>query len=247
MEKSHIKGVGIWIRVSTEDQAHGESPGRHITFGYLESMDATASINYLRSRAPDEKIGVIGVSMGGAAFLLASPQPEVQAVVLEMVYPTIDEAAADRIKIRLGSWSGVLSPLLSIQLRLRLGISSAQLPPIDHLAGLTQAKLFIVGGDDLHTPLAESRRMFETAPEPRQLWVVEGAPHTDLYKRTGPEYEHRVLEFFQGLRSSTKVHPLYTDASKAQSSTSLPLSTQCAFDRPLRQSVRSYPKSSWRW
>src|SRR5205809_5819961 len=29
MEKSHFKGVGIWIRVSTEDQAHGESPEHH--------------------------------------------------------------------------------------------------------------------------------------------------------------------------------------------------------------------------
>jgi site-specific DNA recombinase len=29
MEKSHPKPVGIWIRVSTEDQAHGESPEHH--------------------------------------------------------------------------------------------------------------------------------------------------------------------------------------------------------------------------
>jgi hypothetical protein len=28
MEK-HVKPVGIWIRVSTEDQAHGESPEQH--------------------------------------------------------------------------------------------------------------------------------------------------------------------------------------------------------------------------
>ena len=42
-------------------QAHGESPGHRITLGYLESMDAQASIQYLRERNPDEKIGVIGV------------------------------------------------------------------------------------------------------------------------------------------------------------------------------------------
>src|SRR5215472_9947332 len=29
MEKANIKPVGIWIRVSTEDQAHGESPEHH--------------------------------------------------------------------------------------------------------------------------------------------------------------------------------------------------------------------------
>ena len=29
MEKAHVKPVGIWIRVSTEDQARGESPEHH--------------------------------------------------------------------------------------------------------------------------------------------------------------------------------------------------------------------------
>jgi len=29
MEKTHVKPVGIWIRVSTEDQAKGESPEHH--------------------------------------------------------------------------------------------------------------------------------------------------------------------------------------------------------------------------
>ena len=38
-------------------QAHGESTGEHITFGYLE-RDAQAAIDFLR-RAPDEKVGVL--------------------------------------------------------------------------------------------------------------------------------------------------------------------------------------------
>ncbi len=51
-------------------QAHGESTGEHITFGYLESRDAQAAVRFLRANAPDEKIGVIGVSMGGAPLCL---------------------------------------------------------------------------------------------------------------------------------------------------------------------------------
>ena len=81
-------------------QAHGESTGEHITFGYLEGMDAQAAVSFLRSKAPDEKIGVIGVSMGGAAALLASPPLDVNALVLEMVYPTIDEAISNRLTPR---------------------------------------------------------------------------------------------------------------------------------------------------
>src|ERR1700682_1799956 len=70
-------------------QAHGESAGNQITFGYLESKDARAAVMFAHTIAPDEKVGVIGVSMGGAAVLLADPPLSVDAVVLEQVYPTL--------------------------------------------------------------------------------------------------------------------------------------------------------------
>lgn len=38
-------------------QAHGESPGEHITFGYLESRDAQAAVEFLRTQAQVERIG----------------------------------------------------------------------------------------------------------------------------------------------------------------------------------------------
>jgi len=177
-------------------QAHGESPGPHITFGYLESKDAQAAIEYIRDNLPDEKIGVIGVSMGGAAALLASPPLDVKALVLEMVYPTINEAIADRCKIRLGIWGEALAPFLSLQLRPRLGVSADRLRPIDHVASLREPKLFIVGAEDRHTTLAESKLMYGAASEPKEIWVIEGATHTDLYAKARAEYERRVLAFF---------------------------------------------------
>ncbi len=91
-------------------QAHGESTGERITFGYLESKDAQAAVNFLHTNLPEEKLGLIGVSMGGAATLLATPPLEVNAMVLEMVYPTIEQAITARLTIRLGKWASILSP-----------------------------------------------------------------------------------------------------------------------------------------
>ena len=178
-------------------QAHGESAGEHITFGYLESRDARAAAEFLRATLPREKIGVLGVSMGGAAFLLASPPVEVNAAVLEMVYPTMDQAIANRLKIRLGDWAGVLTPLLSWQLKPRLGVGVKDLRPVDHAGGINAPKLFIAGAEDRHTTLEESRRLFAAAREPKELWVVEGARHVDLHALAGEEYERRVLLFFE--------------------------------------------------
>lgn len=185
-------------------QAHGESAGEHITFGYLESRDARAAVDFLRINAPGEKIGVIGESMGGAATLLASPALDVNAMVLEMVYPTINQAVSNRLSARLGSWAGTLAPLLTWQLKPRLGIDSDALKPVDKVGGIPIPKLFIVGAEDRHTTLSESEQMFAVAAEPKELWVVEGAKHTDLHVQKKEEYEQRVLRFFNARLSSNE-------------------------------------------
>lgn len=177
-------------------QAHGESPGGRVTFGHLESRDARAAVRFARQRMPGERVGVVGVSMGGAAALLAEPPLEADAYVLEMVYPTLEEAVADRLKMRLGPWGGRLAPLLTLQLRPRLGVGAEQMRPVERVAGVPGPKLFIAGAEDLHTTREESRRLFAAAREPKELWVVEGAAHTDLHAAAREEYERRVLDFF---------------------------------------------------
>lgn len=177
-------------------QAHGESPGSRITFGDFESRDAQAAVRFLRANAPGEKIGVIGVSLGGAAALLATPALEVDALVLEMVYPTIEQAVKDRLRLRLGSFGGVLSPLLTWQLKPRLGVRPEALRPIDRVAQIGCPKLFIAGDLDQHTTIEESRKLFARAHEPKELWIIPGAAHLDLHQFSQTEYEHRVEEFF---------------------------------------------------
>jgi fermentation-respiration switch protein FrsA (DUF1100 family) len=66
----HREGFAVLL---FDFQAHGESAGAAITFGYLESKDARAAFDELRRRAPGERIGVVGVSLGGAAAVLADP------------------------------------------------------------------------------------------------------------------------------------------------------------------------------
>ena len=179
-------------------QGHGESTGEHITFGHLESRDARAAVEFLRTTAPGERIGVIGMSMGGAATLLASPALDVDAIVLEMVYPTINQAVTNRLTMRLGPLGAALTPVLTIQLKLRLGFSPDELTPVDKVGGITAPKLFIVGAEDQHTTLAESQQLFAAAAEPKELWIVERAKHVDFHALKKEEYERRVLSFFKG-------------------------------------------------
>ncbi|WP_165371489.1 alpha/beta hydrolase [Pseudolysobacter antarcticus] len=176
-------------------QANGESPGKHVTFGYLESIDAQAAVDYMRARQPDAKIGVIGMSMGGAAAIMAAPSLPIDALVVEAVYPSLDQAIADRLTMRLGTWSEILIPLLTFQIKPRLGFEPAALRPITHVASLHMPKLFIAGSEDLHTRIDESRQLFAAASEPKEFWSVDGAAHIDLYAYAPKEYADRVLAF----------------------------------------------------
>src|SRR5579859_7300053 len=90
----HAAGYGVLL---IDFQAHGASPGTHITFGWLESRDARAAFDWLRSAAPRERIGAIGMSMGGAAAVLADPPLPLDALVLEEVYLTIEQALVNRL------------------------------------------------------------------------------------------------------------------------------------------------------
>jgi len=49
---------------------------------------------------------------------------------------------------------------------------------------------------DRHTTLEESHRLFEAAAEPKDLWVVAGAAHTDMCSFAPTEYTNRILAFF---------------------------------------------------
>lgn len=187
----HAAGYAVLL---IDFQASGESPGKAITFGYREADDVKASLQYLHLHAPGERVGIIGTSMGGAATIFA--EPDVDAVVLEQVYPTIRQATEDRLAIHLGPMGPWLAPLLLTTLHAHIGIYPEQLRPIEHIGHLTMPKLLIVGDRDRDTSIAESYAMFHAATGPKALWVVHGAKHVDLYGYVGADYKQRVLNFF---------------------------------------------------
>jgi dienelactone hydrolase len=176
-------------------QSHGESPGTHITFGFLEGADALAAVRFIQGRAPGERIGVIGVSLGGAAALLAPEPLPVQALVAESVYSSIDRALENRLRIRVGGLAPAVAPLLLWQLTPRLGVDAAALRPVEAVRRLRCPILVLGGTRDRHTTPAETRALFDAAPQPKALWLVDGAAHVDLLRFAPEAYRQRVGGF----------------------------------------------------
>ncbi|MDB6101861.1 MAG: esterase/lipase/thioesterase family active site protein [Gammaproteobacteria bacterium] len=176
-------------------QGHGESRGSRITFGDIESRDVTASIQYLHHKLPNEQVGVIGASLGAAAFVLAEGRPAVAVVVLEQMYPTIQQAVAGRARQYLGPLGPVFAPLLMAQMQARLEIPANRLRPIDRMAQLGAPVLIVNGTQDSYTPIEDARALFAAASDPKELWAVQGAGHVNLYAFAKAHYEQRVGDF----------------------------------------------------
>jgi fermentation-respiration switch protein FrsA (DUF1100 family) len=192
----HAEGFAVLL---FDFQAHGESTGTRITFGHREGQDAAAAIAYVRARLPNERIGAIGSSLGGAAALLAPAPLDVDALVLESVYSEIDAAIENRIMAVLGPIGAVVAPpvtgLFKLVLPPFLGVTAADLRPIDRIAQVRTPVLVAGGMLDDRTSIVETRRMFARANEPKQLWVVASARHVDLEGFAPAEYRSHVLAF----------------------------------------------------
>jgi len=173
----------------------GASTAPAVTFGLTEAAGVRAALVELKRRVPGARIGVIGVSLGAASLVLCRDCPRVDAAVLESMYPSIEEAVEDRLRMRLGAIGAPLSRLLLWQLPLRLDIQPAQLRPIERVAALGMPVLIAAGSADRHTTLPETRRLYAAAAAPKSLWVVDGAAHVDLHRYATADYERRIGAF----------------------------------------------------
>lgn len=190
-----LRDLGL-TSLAIDLQGHGETGGEMMTFGHREALDARHGVEYLRGLGC-RKVLVIGQSLGGAAALLGDGPVAADAFVLESVYPTIEDAVANRLAMRFGVAGRLAAPLLYLQLPLRAGVGSAQLRPLDAVRKLRAPVLVAGGSQDLQTPPEETRRLFDAVPGRKALWLVEGAAHQDLHAFDPAQYQARLTTFIE--------------------------------------------------
>ena len=198
-EVLHARGFAVLL---FDFQAEGESSGDRITFGAREALDAVAATDFVKRHAPNERVGALGVSLGGASILLGPAPLPVQAVVLESVFPTIEAAIGNRLRTALGPKLGpiaapVLEPLFIWLLPPILQVRPDQLQPIAHIGQMTAPLLLLSGANDTRTPIDEAASLFARAPEPKEFHPIPGADHVDLERHDPALYWTIVLPFLE--------------------------------------------------
>jgi fermentation-respiration switch protein FrsA (DUF1100 family) len=62
---------------------------------------------------------------------------------------------------------------------------------------LTTPILFIHGTQDELVSVAYSKQLFEAAVGPKDLLLVQGANHNDVWEVGGTVYERKIIDFFE--------------------------------------------------
>lgn len=174
-------------------RGHGGSDDALISLGTLEQRDVAAAVRFLQGRGLGP-IALMGISMGGSVAIMAAPDLPVAAVIADAAYADLRDPIANRIRevgyplARLGA-SLVLA---AASLRARVWLRS----PIGRVAHIAPRGLLLISpGEDRLVSPQQSQRMFRAAGEPKELFVVEGAAHSEAHSSAPEAYERRVLEF----------------------------------------------------
>jgi len=178
-----------------DQRAHGTSGGDRITFGALESEDARAAVLFARERLPGERVGALGIGLGGAALLIGAQVGTLDALVVESTPPTLRDAVRRRLRAQIGSLAELLLPWVAARVTPGLGASPDRLAALQAASRFGRPLLVVAGENDPAVPAAETKELFDAASEPKSIWIVPGAGGSDLVARNPSEYKRRVIDF----------------------------------------------------
>src|SRR5215208_260473 len=161
-------------------RSEGESAGEAGLYA-----DAEAAYDYLTNErgVPAGRVVLYGQSLGTAAVGDVAARRECGALVLESGLSSAADMAA------------VVMPWLPRFVR---GLTKNKLDTVSKLPRVTCPVLVVHGDRDEIIPFAQGRRLFDAAPEPKRLIIIEGAGHNDLSNVGGEKYIDTLSEFVRG-------------------------------------------------
>jgi fermentation-respiration switch protein FrsA (DUF1100 family) len=199
--RHHCVGIGaaLWRSGANvllfDHRGRGFSEGDTMSLGYFEILDALAAVRHALSRSPDVPLGLIGYSMGAAVAVMAAARDErVGAVVADSSFAS----ERDLVRFLLRRQLGPLQPLVVALTEQLLPYDPAKVEPLREVARIApRACLFIHGLLDETCDPKDSVRLYETAREPKELWLLKGIGHCDAYFAGREAYCERVGAFFE--------------------------------------------------
>lgn len=179
--------------------AAGESEGQLIGYGWTDRLNVIKWAEILVERNPSSQITLYGLSMGGAAVMMASGEASLPKQVTTIIEDAGYSSVWEELKFQAKDMYNLPAfPLLyevSALSKLRAGFSYGEASSVKQLAKNTRPILFIHGDADDFVPTEMVYDNFAATTAPKELYIVEGAGHAKTFKTDVETYE-KVIETF---------------------------------------------------
>lgn len=167
------EGLGVLL---VDYRGFGGNPGRPSESGL--ALDARAAARFVSDEAPGHPVVLFGESLGAAVAIELATADAPAALVLRSPFTSLADVAR------------VHYPLVPVGLLLR-----DDYPSDTRIGSVRAPVLVIAGSSDSVVPTGQSRRLYELAPEPKDLVIVAGADHNDFELLAGDRMVEAILRF----------------------------------------------------
>ena len=188
LEFFHDAGYHVLL---THARGLTDSEGKRLGFGWLDRRDVvTWAKKLIRYFGEDVRIIIEGVSMGGAAVMMASGEPDlprqVEMLVEDCGFTTVAEEFHHTYPAPLKWTYPLVAPVVNLYSLLINHFSIYKASSVEQLRKTRLPAFFLHGGADDFVPTEMVYRCHEACPNDKELMVVPGAGH-GMASGTDPE------------------------------------------------------------
>lgn len=181
-------------------QGSGLLRNRPVTLGYKEKWDMMDAVRYVNSR-PDvdgDRLGALGISMGGATALLAAEDdPLIKVIVADSAYASLSDMIRPGLRAFIGAPATIFAPLIVLFAETMMGVKAEEVTPERSAAMLGDRPVLVIhGADDGLTNPESATRIYEAVRGPKELWIVPDCGHARAPDVDYEGYRQRVNGFF---------------------------------------------------
>lgn len=197
------RGIALWREgygvLLYDLRRHGASAAEFSTIGYDERHDVAAAFAFVRAREPQNRVVLMGVSMGAAATLLAASEisdGQLLGVVAESSFLSFADTVRHHVRL-IGLPTFPFATLLIKFTSWRLNFAADDYDLLRAVGKISRPVLFIGGTKDVRMPTATVLEPLYAAAQSagKRKFIVEGATHGHAYDESPESYVKAVNEF----------------------------------------------------
>ncbi|MEJ5250832.1 MAG: alpha/beta hydrolase [Chthonomonadetes bacterium] len=201
--RCEVLGVGLELYrmgfscLMFDFRAHGESGGRFTTIGAKEVNDALGAIDFASQFGLP--ILLFGSSMGGAVAIMTAARDErVGAVITDSAYARLVQAADTWWEAGFGRVLGKLCRPVKYLAMLFTRTRPSDAEPVREIGKIAPRPILLIHGDRDHlVPLQHAYDLYQSASEPRTLWIANGSGHVQARVDQPENYYEQIARFIE--------------------------------------------------